>query len=515
MPSRPHAITLVAVAVVVAVAGCSARSRRTPDDTLVVLSDTAITTADPRFASNNYDSKLVRLVAPGLTTIDTPTLEPRLALAAAVTRVDALTYDVTLRPDARFSDGTAVTPADVAQTYQTVLAAGSPSKSHKDLADRYTLVDPCGERCVRFHLRTTLATLMSDLDFGIVSFHSDPALGTVGAGPYAVHAITADTAYLDANPYYFGPAPRTPHVEIRYVSDQSARILMLVGGSADLIQNSVRGDLVDDVAQRARVHVQSGPSVILTYLMMNNDDPVMRDVRVRQAIALAIDRPAIIAAKLSNRAVLASGLLAPTHWAYSPDVPRWTRDLPRARALLDAAGLAPDAHGVRAHLVYKTSSDAFRLALARVLAAQLGEVGLDVEVRSFEFATFFADIKRGEFQLASMQTAEISDPDYYFTYFNSARIPTAQDPDTNNRWRYRNAEVDRLTQAGRRELDRDRRKAMYADVQRIVAAEVPIIPLWHEDVVVLTNADVSGYEIVPNARLAGLTTAAKRLEADR
>ena len=507
MPSRLHVITLPCL--VAALATCTARDRRTPDDTLVVVTDTAITSADPRFASNNYDSKLVRLVAPGLTTVDTPDLLPRLALAAAIDRVDDLTYEVTLRPDARFSDGAPVTSADVVGTYDSVLAVGSPSKSHKDLADRYAAVDACGPRCVRFHLRFTLATLMTDLDFGIISVHSDPALGVVGAGPYALRALTPTTAYLDANPYYYGPAPRTPHVEIRSVTDASARILMLVGGSADLVQNGVRADLVDDVAERPRVKVASGPSVILTYLMMNNDDPVMRDVRVRQAIALAIDRPSIVSAKFANRAVLATGLLAPTHWAYTGDVARWERDLPRARALLDAAGLPPDAHGIRAHLVYKTSADAFRVSLARVLAAQLAEVGLDVEVRAFEFATFFADIKRGEYQLASMQTAEITTADYYYAYFNSDRIPTAQDPDTNNRWRYRNARVDELTTAGRRELDLGKQKAIYAEVQQIVARDVPIVPLWHEDIVVLSNASVDGYTIVPTARLAGLTTVGK------
>jgi peptide/nickel transport system substrate-binding protein len=202
------------------------------------------------------------------------------------------------------------------------------------------------------------------------------------------------------------------------------------------------------------------------------------------------------------------------HWAYSGDVPRWTRDLPRARALLDEAGYHADAHGVRLHLIYKTSTDAFRVTLARVLASQLAEAGIDVEVRAFEFDTFFADIKRGEYQLATMQTSEISEPDYYFAYFNSERIPTAADPDANNRTRYRNADVDRLTTAGRSETDVAKRKVIYAEVQRIVATELPIVPLWNEDVVVLSNASVEGYTILPNARLAGLAAASKQVEND-
>jgi peptide/nickel transport system substrate-binding protein len=306
--------------------------------------------------------------------------------------------------------------------------------------------------------------------------------------------------------------PKLPHVEIKFVRDASARLLMLVGGSVDLIQNAVRLDLIDDVATRPRVHIESAPSVVLTYLMFNNDDPILKDLRVRQAIALALDRPAIIAAKFGGRAQLATGLMPSQHWSYNPNVTRYDHDRARAKRLLDEAGLRdPDGDGPRPRVsfVYKTSSDAFRVTVARVIAAQLAEIGVAVEIRSFEFATFFTDVKKGSYQLASMQTADITDPDFYFTYFHSSWIPTPKTPDGYNRWRYRNGEVDRLTEEGRRELDRTRRKAIYDQVQALVAADVPIVPLWHEDNVVLTNVDVQGYTITPNARLVGLRNAWK------
>jgi len=135
--------------------------------------------------------------------------------------------------------------------------------------------------------------------------------------------------------------------------------------------------------------------------------------------------------------VLATGLLPPSHWAYNGDVPRWPHDLARARALLDEAGYRPGPDGVRLRLTYKTSADAFRVAVAHVLAAQLAEVGIAVEVRPFEFATFFADIKKGDYQMATMQTTPITEPDFYYAYFHSSRIPDASDPDAQNRDRLR------------------------------------------------------------------------------
>jgi peptide/nickel transport system substrate-binding protein len=498
---RCQAITLALVA-----AACAPRDRRTPDDTLVVVIDGVVNVSDPRFTISNFDSKVAKLIHPGLTSVDTPTMAPRLELASRMQMIDPLTWEVELRPDARFSDGAPVLATDVAYTYTSMLADGSESVYHKSFVERFTGVEAVGERVVRFHLREPLATFETDVDFGIISER-----GT-GAGPYLLRELTATHALLSANPYYFGAPPKLPNLDIKFVKDASARLLMMVGGSADLIQNGVRLDLLDEVAARPRVTLVSSPSALLTYVMLNNADAALGDVRVRQAIALAIDRPALIAAKLGGRAVLATGLLAPSHYAYNADVPHWSRDLARAKQLLDEAGLRdPDGDGPapRLHLTYKTSADAFRVSVARVIAAQLAEVGIDVEVRPFEFATFFADVKKGAYQIASMQTSEIGNPDFYFNYFNSSRIPSAANPDGGDRWRYKNPEVDRLTTAGRHELDPVKRKAIYDEVQRIVATEVPIVPLWHEDNVVLTHHDVAGYTITPNARLSGVQTTTK------
>ncbi len=495
---------LAALAVAI---GCSPRDRRTPDDTLVVVIEASMASSDPRYAISNYDGRLSKLVHVGLTAVDTESLVPRLELATKVERFGDLAWDIELRPDAKFSDGSPVVAEDVAYTYQSMLAKDSDSLFHRSFTERFSSVEVRGPRSVRFHLREPLATFETDIDFGIISRTGK------GAGPYVVNELTSSHALLDVNPHYYGAKPKVPHVEIKFVRDASARLLMMVGGAADLIQNGVRLDLVEEVKDRPRIQITSAPSVLLTQMLLNNADPMLRDVRVRQAIALAIDRPAIIAAKFGGRARLATGLVAPGHWAYEPDVPRWDRDVARARQLLDEAGLRdPDGAGPkpRARLVYKTSSDAFRVTLARVIAAQLAEVGLDVEVRSFEFATFFSDIKKGSYQLASMQTSDITDPDFYFTYFHSSRIPDATNPDGGNRWRYKNARVDELTRAGRHELDRVKRKALYSEVQRLVAGEVPTIPLWHEDNVVLSNVDVQGYAITPNARLIGLASAWKR-----
>jgi peptide/nickel transport system substrate-binding protein len=304
----------------------------------------------------------------------------------------------------------------------------------------------------------------------------------------------------------------------RSIGDASARLLTLVGGSADMSINAVRPDLVDTVAEKPRLKIVTGRSSLLSYLMFHNEDPILRDVRVRRAIAMSIDRDQLIAVKFGGRAVKATGLIFPTHWAYEPNVPRYEYDPAAARKLLDEAGYPdPDGPGGRPRfkLSYKTSADAFRVSVARIIAQQLGDVGIEVEVRSFEFATFFNDIKMGNYQLASMQTGVIAEPDMMWTYFHSERIPSDKDRNAQNRWRYRSAEMDRLVAAGRFELDRERRKRIYADAQRLAATDVPIVPLWHEDNVVTLNRDVEGFTIAPNARLSALTRVTKTTRDER
>jgi peptide/nickel transport system substrate-binding protein len=502
MPSRLHANTLVAAVILCGLTACPSRESRTPPDTIVVVLDGVMTSADPRYTLSSYDGKLAKLAHAGLTAIDTPSLEPRLDLAARVDRVDDKTWEVEVRPDAKFSDGSPVLAEDIAFTFESMMAEGSDSPLHRGFSERFRDVEVISPRVVRFHLHEKLATFLTDIDFGIVSRTKK------GAGPYIVRDLDAQRAILERNPHYV-PLPKMKHVEIKFVPDASARLLMLVGGSADLVQNGVRLDLLDEVAERPRVKMESAPSAILTYLIFNNEDPLLKDKRVRQAIALALDRPELVAAMFDGRCVLATGLLPPTSWAYEPDVARWNRDLLRAKTLLDEAGHRdPDGEGPlpRFRLVYKTSSDAFRVAIAKVIAAQLAQIGISVEVRSFERLTFFADLKKGLYQLASAQTSDIADPDYYFTYFHSSRVPDTKNPDGLNRWKYRNARVDELTNAGRHELDREVRKQLYSEVQKILADELPVVPLWHEDNVTFTNRVVEGYTMTANARLQGLIT---------
>jgi peptide/nickel transport system substrate-binding protein len=456
------------------------------------------------------------LLCPGLTTSDGQGLAPALRLAESITRVDDLTYDVVVRDGIRFSDGQPLRAADVAFTYMSAIQ-DAKATAHAPLKERFTAVTALDGRRVRFALVDKLATFMTDLEFGVVSQASaNPATGrfaggrVICAGPFRIVSLRHERVLLERNPYHDPPAA-IAEVELRLVPDQNAQALMLAGGSADLIQNTLRQDLIDDIDARHRVQVTADPSSLTNMLLLHTEHRILRDPRVRRAIAHAIDRDVIIEAKFEGRARPATGLLPPMHWAYAADVDRHPFDLARAGALLDEAGYPdPDGPGgaPRFALTYKTSADQFRVAIAHIIAQQLGRVGIDVTVRAFEFGTLLADLNAGNFELASLQTVGITDPDYLYTYFNSVRIPTPR-AGMHNRMRYRSARVDELTAGGRRELDRDRRRAMYVEVQQILARDLPVVPLWHEDNIAVMNVDLVGYQVTPTAMFTHLARTTK------
>jgi peptide/nickel transport system substrate-binding protein len=183
-------------------------------------------------------------------------------------------------------------------------------------------------------------------------------------------------------------------------------------------------------------------------------------------------------------------------------VPSYDHDPEKARALLDAAGY-PLTNGVRFHLTMKTSTTESTRLMVAVMQQQLREVGIALDIRSFETATFFADVTHGAFQLYSLRwVGGNQDPDIFYV-FHSSRFP----PNGANRGFYSNPKVDALIDQGRREVDPKVRKPIYDELQRILADELPYIDLWYLDNVLVHNKRVVNLKLNPAGNYDFLRTA--------
>ena len=515
-------------------AGTGCRRPPAPRDELVLLNEGPILRIDPRFTTSSWDVKVSRLVAPGLVSVDNAAARPEMDLAESITVEDDRTYLATLRADARFPDGRAVEAEDVRYTFDSVRdpLLGSPYRKTWD--EILSSVEVLGPRQVRFHLTKPRAPFLTDLAMGIVDRHAaaaqdqavrqaarahdrPPALDlvgeVVGAGPFRIGARDADRVELWRNPAARVP-PRLQRFVVRTIRDDNARFLALVGRSADIIQNGIPPLVLESFEHDKQLAVSYGPSASVTYLGFNLTAAGTSDPRVRQAIAHAIDRRAIVDSKMHGHAILATGLLDPRNPYYEGDVARWDYDPALARRLLDEAGFKdPDGDGPapRLHLTFKTSAQRFRVALAQVIARQLADVGIEVDVRPFEWATFMDDVRKGNFQIFTLQLTDVIEPDMLRAFFHSQRIPTPATLFAGiNRFHYSNRQVDAWLDAGAAVSAPDERRAFYARVQRALAADLPMLPLWHEDNAAALRRDVAGYVVTPIASLGSIAAAYRR-----
>jgi peptide/nickel transport system substrate-binding protein len=260
----------------------------------------------------------------------------------------------------------------------------------------------------------------------------------------------------------------------------------------DLAVNAIPPLLLPLFERDPRFVVHSAPGVGTTYLGLNLDAPALRDVRVRRAVAYAIDRAGLIRAKLAGRARAASSWIVPGHWAYTEQIPRYDHDPARARALLRAAKVT-DEDG-RLRLSLRCGSDRFRQSIARAIAAMLTEVGIDVEIRPTEVATLIANLNQGRFELTMLEVPEVLEPHVLSWFFGSDHVP-GEGREGANRWRMRSPALDAALERGRAHVEPQVRFAAYAEAQRILAEELPVIPLWHEDVVAVEDRRARDFRV--------------------
>ena len=418
-------------------------------------------------------------------------------LAETCASSDAATWTCRLKRGVLFHDGHELTAADVAFTYRSLAAPGTNSGKRQlvALVERIEIPSPLE---VVFRLTQPYASFPSQLLLGSVRDGTTPADGDahpVGTGPYRLVESVPDERLVFARweRSFDGPA-RSPRLVYRIVPDATTRALELLHGTLDLAVNSVPPDLLPVFRRGKRVAVDDLPGSTYFYLAFNIRDPVLKDVRVRRALALALDRDELVSGLWRGTVEKTESLLPPGHWARAEDLPPLVRDLPRARRLLDEAGYPDPGHGrPRLTLTYKSSTDEMSLLQATAIASQWREAGVETAIRSSDFAVFYEDAVHGRFRLFSLRWQGISDPDHYHEVFDSRAVP----PNGWNRGFFSDPDVDAWIDEARRTLDPARRKPLYERIQRRVAEELPYVSLFVARNVVVHAPDLAGLDTVP------------------
>jgi peptide/nickel transport system substrate-binding protein len=481
---------------------------QSPDlNTLVMIIESSPTNLDPRVGLDAQSERIGELLFDALLTRDEH-LNVQPGLAERWEIPDPLTYVFHLHRGVTFHDGRPFTSRDVKWTFDSLLEG--KIRSTKTATYRFVdRIDAPDDFTVVFHLKEPYASLLWNLSEGAIGIVPYGALDEVtrkpiGTGPFKFVSAEQDKeVVVERNDNYWGTKARLARVRFTVVPDATTRALELRKGSADIAINALTADTVLALERKPNLQIERGPGTILSYMAFNTRDPLLRDVRVRQAIACAIDRRPLLEYIWRGFAQPASSVLPIQSWAYAPSATGFAYDPEKARHILDAAGYRLR-DGVRFHLTMKTSTEESTRLLAAVLQQQLRDVGIALDIRTYEFATFLADVTSGAFQLYSLRwIGGNEDPDIFDTVFHSRNFP----PAGRNRSFYSNLRVDSLIDQARRETDQNVRKRLYAELQEILAQDVPSINLWYFDNVLVHSRRVRNVTLNPSGNYDFLKTA--------
>ena len=395
-----------------------------PDhNTLVMIIESSPTNLDPRVGIDAQSERIDELLFDALLTRDDH-LNVQPGLADHWDIPDPLTYVFHLHQGVKFHNGQTLTSRDVKWTFDSLLE--HKIRSTKSATYRFVdHIEAPDDFTVVFHLKEPNSTLLWNLSEGAIGIvpagsFDEVSRQPIGSGPFKFVTAEQDKeVFLERNDSYWGKTARLSKVRFTVVPDATTRALELRKGSADVAINAMTSDTIMAIQRESNLQVERAPGTVLSYLAFNLRDPILKDVRVRQAIAFAIDRGPLLQYIWRGFAQPALSILPPQSWAYDREVATYPTNPEAARQILDAAGYTAR-DGIRFHLTMKTSTE----ESTRLLAAVSTSSGIALDIRTFEFATFFADVTSGAFQLYSLRwIGGDEDPDIFEYAFDSNRFP--------------------------------------------------------------------------------------------
>jgi len=480
---------------------------------------TSPNTIDPLLAGNTTESMVNRLVFDDLISVDETGKKQVPILASVVPTLanggisaDGLTLTYHLRHNVKWHDGVAFSSKDVKFSWSAILNSNNNVKSQSgynlvravDTPDPYTVV---------FHMKQRFSpaidTLFGESDdpFNIVpehilgplqsintaSFNSSP----IGTGPFKFKEwARGDHITLVRNDDYFLGKPKLAQIVLKVIPDENTELNQLRTHDIDW-QFQASPQEYKDLKTLGEITSVLQDKNEYERIQINTKHPPLDDVRVRQAIAYAVDRRRLVDTLTFGSAAVADQDLPPFMWAHASDVTRYPHDIAKAKALLAAAGYAPGPGGVLVRngqklvlQVATNASNATRRAAVVEVQAMLRDVGIEVEVKTYLGSLLYATmgqggiLQNGKFDLAFTGWVAGIDPDQSSIFFCRS-----QPPHGNNETHYCNARMDAAENAALTHFDRPSRTRAYAEIETLLARDVPEIPLWWPRMIEPINPD--------------------------
>jgi peptide/nickel transport system substrate-binding protein len=426
---------------------------------------------------------------------------------------DDLTFTFILRDGVKFHDGRPFTSADAKYTLDLVFSStfaksasfyegtGAQRKSYiksVEAPDPHTLVVTTTKPWTGLLPNLVPVAIIPQ---GSYDTQKDHPLGT---GPFKFVSYDSSQQVIDlqANADYWDGAPHVPLVRVRVISDTNALQAELRSGRVDIapLPTSLSPDAIKQLGQEPKLQVLQFNGSNLNLLTFNCSSAPLNDVRVRQAIAYAVDREGMIRDLLLGQGKIAHSILPEESWAYHAGQ-KYSFDPAASKKLLDEAGLRdPDGDGPQLRfakpVVFKVSgSSVAGKNYAGVIQNYMKNVGVPVAIETAELNTLFDELRRGNFQIFYGQwVGGNQDPIFFKDLFATSEIPT-ETRASRNRSRYSNKELDPLIEEAVNTFDREKAKQLYERVQDIVTRDAPVLPLWYQANIVIAQKNVGNIKV--------------------
>jgi peptide/nickel transport system substrate-binding protein len=496
--SSPYLIIAIACLFVTSAMHTSCRRGSDPDE-LVMMIEKKISTLDPRVSSDSANERLRQFIFNGLTRKN-ENFDPVPDLAERFeSSPDFKTFTFYLRPGVKFHDNSPLSALDVKYTFETMMAGDFRSDKKAELIGTLSAIEVKDPQTVVFRFTNPFPGFANAIvPIGIIPEGTSvqQADRPVGTGPFKFESFIEDQdVTLIANQDYFEGAPEVSKLRVKIIPDNSTRESELRKGSVDLAINADFDPITVEslrTAEGLNVDVTNGTNV--THLGLNLQDPTLQDRRVRQALAFAIDRDAIIRDVLRQQARPAYSILPVSQWAYEPDIEKYPYNPDRARKLLDEAGHQEKSGQPRINLSLKTSTVSISRKIAETLQEQFRRVGIALELQPLERQKLNEDMSKGNFQLyLNIYVGGNQSTDFFKFAYSSTSIP----PNGQNRSRYNNPVIDKLLGEAQT-ASRDQQKEIFSQVQKQLSLDLPHIYLWYPATIVVRNGRIGNIQLEPS-----------------
>lgn len=412
-----------------------------------------------------------------------------------------LSWTFKLRTGVMWHDGEPFTSEDVKYTYETLLDPATKSVRRANYQIIKSIETP-DEHTVVFHLSEPHGPFLDKMSqVPIMAKHHVSKVGlddynskAIGTGPFMmVEWIPDDHVTLKANPNYWGGKPAIENVIFKPIPEASVRAMALQKGEVHFASGLTAEDF-EKVLDKGNVQGIVVDSLAFAYFGHNNRNPLFADKRVRQALAYAIDGESIVNDVRKGAAIVSVGPISPTNavW-FNPNVKQYPYDPEKAKELLAQAGWQVGSDGFLtkdgktfSFSVILAAGDEVMRNQAVLIQKWLKDVGIDLKLEFLDWSVMNDRLDNREYEAMMLSMTPSPDPDQ-FNYWHSTAIDNGF-----NDWCYSNVQVDRLLEQGRRETDPAARKAIYDEVQAILAEDVAAVFLYHPKVLGGLNKNFTG-----------------------